>query len=161
GRGAFSRKGCTGWVSTRAFSTSSPRPPSAPETRGRPSMRSSARGRRSPRARGSRAGSGTPTPRRDGGWTRSPSTTASSSALAAQDGRVPRFGAGAARARGERAMRGRRYQPALDGAGPPRAARLLLALAREDPSFLPAWVGAGDVLAQSGRRVRARRVWER
>jgi len=82
-------------------------------------------------------------------------------ALAVQDGIILRVRDAAALAREERVMRGLRYQTALDEVEAPRAARLLLALAREDPAFLPAWVGAGDVLARNGRRVRARRVWER
>lgn len=64
-------------------------------------------------------------------------------------------------AREESVLRGLRYQAALAEPEPRRAARLLLALAREDPTFLPAWVGAGDLLAQAGRRFAARRVWER
>jgi predicted Zn-dependent protease len=60
-----------------------------------------------------------------------------------------------------RVMRGLRYETAIAEADERRAARLLLGLAREDPGFLPAWVSAGDVLARAGRRLRARRVWER
>jgi len=61
----------------------------------------------------------------------------------------------------EGVQRGLRYQAALAEPEPRRAARLLVALAREDAAFLPAWVGAGDLLAQAGRRFAARRVWER
>jgi tetratricopeptide (TPR) repeat protein len=58
-------------------------------------------------------------------------------------------------------LRGLRYQGALAEAEPRRAVRLLAALAREYPDFLPAWVSAGDMLATSGRRTAARRLWER
>jgi lipopolysaccharide biosynthesis regulator YciM len=61
----------------------------------------------------------------------------------------------------ERIMRGLRYQAALAEDDPRQAARALVALAREDRGFMPAWVSAGDVLARSGRRLAARRVWER
>ena len=66
-------------------------------------------------------------------------------------------------AREEQALRGLRYQVALaDGEQEPRrAARLLLALTREDPRFVPAWVSAGDFFERAGRRFAARRVWER
>ena len=58
-------------------------------------------------------------------------------------------------------MRGLRYQAALADPDRPRAARRLVAMAREDRAFTPAWVSAGDVLIDAGRRVAARRVWER
>jgi tetratricopeptide (TPR) repeat protein len=61
----------------------------------------------------------------------------------------------------ERVLRGLRYQAALAEGDARRAARLFLGLAREDPTFLPAWVSAGDALAAGGRRLAARRVWER
>jgi tetratricopeptide (TPR) repeat protein len=61
----------------------------------------------------------------------------------------------------ERVLRGLRYQSALAETDPKRAARLLVGLTREDRTFLPAWVSAGDVLAAAGRRLTARRVWER
>ncbi len=64
-------------------------------------------------------------------------------------------------AREEEVLRGLRYQAALAEPDPRRSSRLLLALAREDASFLPAWVAAGDLLLQAGRRFAARRVWER
>src|SRR2546429_1819596 len=58
-------------------------------------------------------------------------------------------------------MRGLRYEAALGEPEPRRSARLLIALAREDPTFVPAWVSAGDALARAGRTLAARRVWER
>jgi len=64
-------------------------------------------------------------------------------------------------AREERVLRGLRYQAALAEPEPRRAARLLVAIAREDPSFVPAWVSAGDLFERAGRRFTARRVWER
>jgi len=67
----------------------------------------------------------------------------------------------AALAREQQMMRGLRYQAALAEPDPRRAARLLVALAREDPRFVPAWVSAGDLLARAGRTLAARRVWER
>ena len=67
----------------------------------------------------------------------------------------------AALAREQQMMRGLRYQAAFAESDPRRAARLLVALAREDPRFVPAWVSAGDLLARAGRTLTARRVWER
>jgi predicted Zn-dependent protease len=64
-------------------------------------------------------------------------------------------------AREEEILRGLRYQAALAEPEPRSAARLLLGLAREDPRFVPAWVGAGDCLERAGRRFAARRAWER
>jgi predicted Zn-dependent protease len=61
----------------------------------------------------------------------------------------------------EHALRGLRYQAALAEPEPRRAARLLLSLVREDPTFVPAWVGAGDGFVRAGRRFSARRAWER
>jgi lipopolysaccharide biosynthesis regulator YciM len=61
----------------------------------------------------------------------------------------------------ERVMRGLRYQAALADDDRGRAARLVLALAREDRAFTPAWVSAGDLFVDVGRRFTARRVWER
>jgi tetratricopeptide (TPR) repeat protein len=61
----------------------------------------------------------------------------------------------------ETLLRGIRYQAALADAEPRRAARLLIALAREDPRFVPAWVSAGDRLVAAGRPLAARRIWER
>ncbi len=58
-------------------------------------------------------------------------------------------------------LRGLRYQVALADDDPRRAARRLLALAREAPGFVPAWVSGGDKLAAAGRRFAARRAWER
>ena len=67
----------------------------------------------------------------------------------------------AALVREQRMMRGLRYEAALGEPEPQRSARLLIALAREDPTFVPAWVSAGDALARAGRALAARRVWER
>ena len=64
-------------------------------------------------------------------------------------------------AREERVLRGLRYQAALAEGEPRRAARLCLAIAREDPDFVPAWVSAGELFERAGRRFTARRVWER
>jgi lipopolysaccharide biosynthesis regulator YciM len=61
----------------------------------------------------------------------------------------------------ERVLRGVRYQAAFAETDGRAAARHLLALAREDSQFLPAWVSAGDLYARAGRPVTARRVWER
>jgi len=58
-------------------------------------------------------------------------------------------------------LRALRYEVAVAQPDARRAARALLTLAREDPSFVPAWVSAGDRLAEAGRRLRARRAWER
>ena len=58
-------------------------------------------------------------------------------------------------------LRGLRYQAALAEPTPARAVVALKAIVREDPAFVPAWVGIGDLLAASGRRVAARRAWER
>jgi lipopolysaccharide biosynthesis regulator YciM/uncharacterized integral membrane protein len=58
-------------------------------------------------------------------------------------------------------LRGLRYQAALQEPDPRRATRLLVGIAREDPRFVPAWVSAGDQLLRAGRRVAARRLWER
>jgi tetratricopeptide (TPR) repeat protein len=58
-------------------------------------------------------------------------------------------------------LRRLRYQAALGDPDPVAAARRLLALAREDPDFVPAWVSAGDRLLAAGRRVAARRAWRR
>lgn len=61
----------------------------------------------------------------------------------------------------ERVLRGLRYQNALAEPDRRRAARTLAALAREDRTFVPAWVSLGDVLAAAERRLKARRAWER
>jgi predicted Zn-dependent protease len=61
----------------------------------------------------------------------------------------------------ERTLRGLRYQNALAGDDPLRAARVLVGLAREDRAFVPAWVSAGDLYARAGRKLKARRVWEK
>ena len=55
--------------------------------------------------------------------------------------------------REERVLRGLRYQAALAEPEPRRAARLLVAIAREDPSFVPAWVSAGDLFELRHRDV--------
>ncbi|MFN8542597.1 MAG: lipopolysaccharide assembly protein LapA domain-containing protein [Candidatus Binatia bacterium] len=59
--------------------------------------------------------------------------------------------------------RGLRYEAARaeTETDPRRAVRRLLALAREAPTFVPAWVSAGDVYAREGRTFLARRAWER
>jgi lipopolysaccharide biosynthesis regulator YciM len=67
----------------------------------------------------------------------------------------------AALATEERVLRALRYEVALVEPDPARAARRLIAIAREDPDFLPAWVSAGDSYLRAGRRFRARRAWER
>jgi tetratricopeptide (TPR) repeat protein len=84
-----------------------------------------------------------------------------SEALSLQGEILLRLHDAATLAREEQVMRGLRYQAALAETEPRRAARLLLAVAREDPGFVPAWVSAGDLLVQAGRRFTARRVWER
>ena len=56
---------------------------------------------------------------------------------------------------------GLRYEAACADPDPGRAVRRLLALAREHPAFVPAWVAAGDRLRAAGRAFRARRVLER
>lgn len=61
----------------------------------------------------------------------------------------------------ERVLRGLRYEAALVEGEPRHAVRLLIALTREDPSFVPAWVSAGELLERAGRRMAARRAWER
>ncbi len=61
----------------------------------------------------------------------------------------------------EQVLRGLRYQAALAETDPKNAVRLLVALTREDPSFVPALVCAGDFLERNGRRMAARRAWER
>ena len=63
--------------------------------------------------------------------------------------------------REEQVLHGLRYQAALAEPEPRRAARLCLAIAREDSGFGPAWVSAGDFFERAGRRFTARRVWER
>jgi len=64
-------------------------------------------------------------------------------------------------AREEQMMRGLRYQAALAERDALRAARVLLGIAREDPTFVPAWVSAGDFFVRAGRSLTARRLWER
>lgn len=61
----------------------------------------------------------------------------------------------------EQMLRGLRYQVACADPDPRRAARQLLAIAREAPAFVPAWVSGGDQLAAAGRTFAARRAWER
>ena len=61
----------------------------------------------------------------------------------------------------EQILRGLRYQAALGQPEPRDAVRQLVALTREDPSFVPAFVSAGDFLERNGRRMAARRAWER
>ena len=61
----------------------------------------------------------------------------------------------------EQVLRGLRYQAALGQREPRDAVRMLVALTREDPYFVPAFVSAGDFLERNGRRMAARRAWER
>ncbi len=61
----------------------------------------------------------------------------------------------------EQVLRGLRYQAALAEPDLHQSVRLLAALAREDRSFVPAWVSLGDALVRLGRPVAARRAWER
>jgi tetratricopeptide (TPR) repeat protein len=84
-----------------------------------------------------------------------------SEALAVQGEIVLRVRDPATLARENEILRGLRYQAALAESEPRVAARALVGLAREDPTFVPAWVSAGDVLLREGRRFAARRVWER
>ena len=67
----------------------------------------------------------------------------------------------AALATEERVLRFLRYQVALQEPDAHRAARALTALAREAPTFVGAWVAAGDRWEQAGRLFTARRAWER
>lgn len=67
----------------------------------------------------------------------------------------------AALASEERVLRCLRYQVALLEPDARRAARALTAIAREEPTFVAVWVGAGDRWAQAGRLFTARRAWER
>ncbi|TMB20670.1 MAG: tetratricopeptide repeat protein [Deltaproteobacteria bacterium] len=84
-----------------------------------------------------------------------------SEALAVQGEILLRVRDPATLAREEQVLRGLRYQAALAEPEPRRAARLCLAIAREDPGFVPASVSAGDLFERAGRRFTARRVWER
>jgi len=59
------------------------------------------------------------------------------------------------------ALRALRLQVALAEPGARAGARALLALAREDPQFVAAWVSAGDRLLETRRPMRARRAWVR
>jgi tetratricopeptide (TPR) repeat protein len=61
----------------------------------------------------------------------------------------------------EERLRGLRYQHALADPEPRRAGRLLVALGREHPTFVPAWVSAGEMFVRAGRAATARRAWER
>src|SRR6185436_5800075 len=56
---------------------------------------------------------------------------------------------------------GFRFEAAAADPDATRGLRRLLALAREHPGFVAAWVTAGDRLRAGGRLVRARRVYER
>jgi predicted Zn-dependent protease len=67
----------------------------------------------------------------------------------------------AALATEERTLRFLRYQVALEEPDAHRAARALTSLARETPTFVGAWVAAGDRWEQAGRLFTARRAWER
>jgi uncharacterized protein HemY len=55
-------------------------------------------------------------------------------------------------------LHGLRYEAALAEAAARRAARLLVAIAHEDPGFVPAWVTAGDRFVVP-RAFSARRAW--
>jgi predicted Zn-dependent protease len=59
------------------------------------------------------------------------------------------------------ALRALRYRVALEEPEALQGARTLLTLAREDPTFVAAWLSAGDRLREAGRSVRARRAWTR
>jgi HemY protein len=56
---------------------------------------------------------------------------------------------------------GLRFEAARADVDRPRGLRRLVALAREHPGFVPAWVEAGDRLRADGRTFRARRAYER
>jgi len=56
---------------------------------------------------------------------------------------------------------GLRYEAAMADPDQDRGLRRLLALVREHPSFVPAWVAAGDRLRAAGRLFRARHAYER
>jgi tetratricopeptide (TPR) repeat protein len=55
---------------------------------------------------------------------------------------------------------GLRYEAAMADPDRAQGLRRLLALGREHPAFVPAWVAAGDRLRESGRPFRARRAYE-
>ena len=69
--------------------------------------------------------------------------------------------AGAAAAAEAPTLCGIRYEAAAADPDPSRGLRSLLALAREHPGFVAAWVAAGDRLRAAGRTLRARRAYER
>lgn len=58
-------------------------------------------------------------------------------------------------------LRGLRFEAAVADADGTRRLRRLLAIAREHPGFVAAWVAAGDELRAGGHPARARRVYER
>jgi lipopolysaccharide biosynthesis regulator YciM len=58
-------------------------------------------------------------------------------------------------------MRGLRYQAALADPDSWKALRQLRGILREDRSFVPARVSAGDLFVREGRPTLARRMWER
>jgi predicted Zn-dependent protease len=58
-------------------------------------------------------------------------------------------------------LRGLRFEAAAADPDPARALGRLLALTREHPGFVAAWVTAGDRLQAAGRTVRARHTYER
>jgi predicted Zn-dependent protease len=68
---------------------------------------------------------------------------------------------GAAAAAEAPTLCGIRFEAAVADPEPSRVLRRLLALAREHPGFVTAWVAAGDRLRAAGRRLRARRAYER
>ena len=55
---------------------------------------------------------------------------------------------------------GIRFEAPAADPEPARGLRRMLALAREHPGFVTAWVVAGDRLRAAGRRLRARRAYE-
>jgi predicted Zn-dependent protease len=81
-------------------------------------------------------------------------------ALALQTELVRSLGGAAAAAEAPTSC-GIRFEAAMADPEPSHALRRLLALAREHPGFVTAWVTAGDRLRDRGRRIRARRVYER
>jgi lipopolysaccharide biosynthesis regulator YciM len=68
---------------------------------------------------------------------------------------------GAAAAAEAPTLCGIRFEAAAADPEPSRALGRLLALAREHPGFVTAWVAAGDCLRSAGRTLRARRAYER
>ena len=84
-----------------------------------------------------------------------------SDALALQGDILLHLQSPAALATEERALCFLRYQVALQESDDRRAARALTAVARETPTFVGAWVAAGDRWEKAGRLFTARRAFER